>query len=38
MAAGYLKDKLGEMDPSIVAIYDNTSGYIHLSEKVDRLQ
>lgn len=33
MADGYLKDKLGEMDPSIVAIYDNTSGYIHLSEK-----
>ena len=33
MSDGYIKNKLGEMDPSIVAIYDNTSGYIHLSEK-----
>lgn len=33
MTDGYLKKKLGEMDSSIVMIYDNTSGYIHLSEK-----
>lgn len=33
MTDGYLKKKLGEMDSSIVMIYDNTSGYIHLSDK-----
>lgn len=33
MTDGYLKKKLGEMDSSIVVIYDNTSGYVHLSEK-----
>ena len=33
MTDGYLKKKLGEMDSSIVMIYDNTSGYVHLSEK-----
>lgn len=33
MTDGYLKEKLGELDPSIIMIYDNTSGYIHLSDK-----
>lgn len=33
MTDGYLKKKLEQMDFSIAMIYDNTSGYIHLSDK-----
>ena len=33
MTDGYLKEKLGEIDSSVTMIYDNSSGYIHLSDK-----
>lgn len=33
MTDGYLKKRLGQMDPSIAIVYDNSCGYIHLSEK-----
>ena len=33
MTDGYLKEKLGEIDSSVAMIYDNSSGYIHLSDK-----
>lgn len=30
---GYLKDELSKLDPGFSIVYDNTSGYIHLSDK-----
>lgn len=33
MTDGYLKKKLEQMDASIAIIYNNASGYIHLSDK-----
>lgn len=33
MTDRYLKEKLSEIDSSIETIYNNSSGYIHLSEK-----
>ena len=33
MMDGYLKDELTKMDPLFSRVYDNASGYVHLSEK-----
>lgn len=30
---GYLKDELSKLDPRLSVVYDNTSGYIHFSDK-----
>lgn len=33
MFDGYLKDQMAKIDPIFPAVYDNASGYVHLSEK-----
>ena len=33
MMDGYLKDEITKMDPLFSRVYDNASGYVHLSEK-----
>ena len=33
MMDGYLKDEITKMDPLFAKVYDNASGYVHLSEK-----
>lgn len=33
MLDGYLKDQVAKMDPVFSTVYDNASGYVHLSEK-----
>lgn len=33
MLDGYLKDQLAKIDPIFPTVYDNASGYVHLSEK-----
>ena len=33
MFDGYLKDEVAKMDPIFSTVYDNASGYVHLSEK-----
>ena len=33
MFDGYLKDQVTKMDPIFSTVYDNASGYVHLSEK-----
>lgn len=33
MFDGYLKDQMTKIDPIFPAVYDNASGYVHLSEK-----
>ena len=33
MRDGYLKDEVAKIDPIFSVIYDNASGYVHLSEK-----
>ena len=33
MMDGYLKDEITKMDPLFAKVYDNASGYVHLSDK-----
>lgn len=33
MMNGYLKDEITKMDPLFAKVYDNASGYVHLSDK-----